>query len=200
MSVETEAFWAGEFGNEYLERNQVDWRKRIPFWQMVIQYASPASVLEVGCNAGQNLLAINAVDPDIELTGCDVNQAALLEAKKALPWCDIIECAAKDIGAFKDLPFDLIFTAGVLIHIPPEEINAVMQAIADAASKYVVAIEYDHSTEQEINYRGHSGRLWKRPYDLMYATLGLRTVWKTSLGPEQGFGEGCTAWVMEKKS
>ena len=34
--MKTEEVWAGEFGNAYLKRNQVDWRGRIPFWKMMV--------------------------------------------------------------------------------------------------------------------------------------------------------------------
>ena len=49
---EQQQFWAGEFGDEYVRRNQVDWRARIPFWREVIEMTGARSVHEVGCNCG----------------------------------------------------------------------------------------------------------------------------------------------------
>ena len=57
----TKDFWSGEFGEEYLKRNRVDWRKRIPFWKDVIDMTGARSVFELGCNAGWNLSAISGL-------------------------------------------------------------------------------------------------------------------------------------------
>ena len=84
--MKTEDFWAGQFGNEYLQRNQVNWQDRVPFWQSAVEFCAPTNALEVGCNAGWNLRAIQSVDQSIELYGVDVNAAAV----EALPlgrWC-----------------------------------------------------------------------------------------------------------------
>ena len=80
--MKTEEFWAGKFGNEYLERNQVNWQERAPFWQSAVEYCAPATALEVGCNRGHNLQAIQSVDSSIELYGVDVNATAVEEARQ----------------------------------------------------------------------------------------------------------------------
>ncbi len=199
MSQATEQFWAGDFGNEYLARNQIDWKPRVAFFRHLHNLTKMCSILEVGCNAGHNLKAIYESQKNIELAGCDINKTAIKQARALLPHADIDECPANKLVSFyKDWGFDVVMTAGVLIHIPPEEVRKVMLAIVATAYEYVVAIEYDAIQEQEIKYRGHEGRLWKRPYGSMYAEFGLKTIYTAELGPEQGFGEGCTAWVMRK--
>lgn len=201
MSTETEEFWAGEFGDQYLERNRVEWRKRVPFFSRIIKLTDIKSVLEVGCNAGQNLLAIQKAGNIIDLAGCDVNLTAALDAELALPSADIVIAAANDIpSTFEGQTFDMVMTAGVLIHIPSHEILNVMRSIVEMSNRWVLAIEYDSPTAEEINYRGHAGRLWKRPYGLIYESLGLRWAYMTHLGEHDGFGPGCTAWLMKKES
>jgi len=199
MSTETEQFWAGKFGNEYLERNQVDWQKRVPFFRKILTMTEIDSVLEVGCNAGQNLRAIQQVDPMISLAGCDVNITAGLEAEIALPSADITVAAANDlIETYCGYTFDLVMTAGVLIHIPSDEIRSVMKSIVDLSNRWVLAIEYSSDLAEEVNYRGHAGKLWKRPYGGIYQDLGLKPVHWCLLGHDDGFGELCTAWLLTK--
>lgn len=70
MSIETEEFWTGDFGNEYHKRNRVDWKWRIPFWKKLLEYYVPArSVFEFGCGPGWNLSAINAANRDVKTYG-----------------------------------------------------------------------------------------------------------------------------------
>lgn len=202
MSNETEQFWAGDFGKAYLERNQVDWTKRIPFYCRIVEMTNCVDVFELGCNAGWNLRAIGRVDQDIEIRGCDVNGDALIEASKAISYGDFEICAARDIVTFygPDWKHHLTMTAGVLIHIPEEEIWEVMRSMVALSSEYVLAIEYDSDKTEEVTYRGHSGRLWRRPYGPMYQSLRMHLIYSCKLGPEDGFGPGCTAWLLRKEA
>jgi pseudaminic acid biosynthesis-associated methylase len=188
--TETEEFWAGEFGDEYTKRNRVDWRARIPFWKEVIDITGARSVLEFGCNAGWNLSAIKRTYPDVYLEGVDVNPNALQQAANAglnvgsgfSP--DILGCGR-----------ELVFTSGVLIHIAPENLQKTMQDLVKVSSDYVLAVEYEAEEEEEVEYRGHAGKLWKRPYRQMYESLGLKHV--TTWYHPEGF-DNCVAWLMRK--
>ena len=192
-----ETQWAGEFGNEYVARNRVEWEKRAPFWQRVIDITSAAEFLEVGVNAGWNLRAIRSVSDEIAMTGIDVNHAALLEAAGA--GFDVEAASANELlSVFGDNCSELVFTAGVLIHIPPEEIHEVMRQIAIASKQFVVAIEYPADREEEVNYRGNADMLWRRPYGDMYQALGFDLIESGELGEADGFGDGCKFWILEK--
>ena len=79
----------------------------------------PKSVLEIGCFGGYNLRHINRLDPTIELTGFDINKKALKYAKEKLPSINTVNGSIYDLtDFFKENCFDVVFTAGVLIHIP----------------------------------------------------------------------------------
>lgn len=186
---EQEQFWAGEFGNEYTQRNRVDWRARIPFWRNMIDLTRARSVYEYGCNAGWNLTAIRAVAPHVAVRGYDINQLAVQQARAAgLDGDYTIPVMFRDT-------YELVFTAGVLIHVPQAELKALMESLIRASAQYVLAVEYEADEETEIMYRGHNGRLWKRPFGQLYEDLGLRLMNKLDAGP--GF-DRCTAWLMEK--
>lgn len=188
---DTTKFWEGAFGDDYLIRNRVNWRERVPFWRFILNLTRPDCVMEVGCNAGWNLRAIRDASPGTSLIGVDVNAAAIREAKRN--GFDAYLKPALGINDF-DMEANMVITAGVLIHVPPEDLRATMQAIVDRTTKHVVAVEYEADEEQEIEYRGHAGKLWKRPYGKLYEELGLKPVFDGAAG---GFDQ-CTYWLMEK--
>lgn len=192
---ETEAFWKGSFGDSYTERNKVDWTTRISFWSQVLRSCSTKvnSVLEVGCNSGANLRAIREADPSVRLTGIDINEKALAEARSKGFEC-YEQSALLQADMWKNQA-DLVATVGVLIHVPPADIDAVMRGIINASRRYVLAVEYWAHEEEEVVYRGNEGRLWKRPFGTMYQDLGLRFV--TESDPGAGFDK-CVAHLMEK--
>ena len=191
--MKTEQFWEGDFGNEYLQRNRVDWKARVPFWESAIEYCAPASVLEVGCNAGWNLMAMQKVDPSIELYGVDINAQAVEEARQN--GFEVMRTGAVTIaGLYDPGSMDLVVTCGVLIHVAPEDLDPVMRAIVATSAKYVLAVEYAAEQEEDIEYRGHMGRLWRRPFGALYQSLGLRLI---SEGVAGGFDD-CTYWLLEK--
>jgi spore coat polysaccharide biosynthesis protein SpsF len=183
--------WAGEFGDQYLGRNRVDWRSRVGFWDTIVGVTGARSVSEFGCNAGWNLSAIKRAHPDVATFGIDVNENAIEQAISA--GLDVIP------GSILTVPAELVFTSGVLIHIPPEALQEVMQHIVDASYDYVLAVEYEsHSgEEEEINYRGNDEMLWRRDYGRLYQEMGLEMVDKWTIGDEHGF-DSCTAWLMRK--
>lgn len=193
--MSTVEFWSGDFGNEYVDRNRVDWRKREHFWSGVIP-ADAQSVLEVGCNIGSNLKVIRALRGDMECVGVDVNQKAILEAAGA--GLQVHRMPAGDIAErFGMERFDVVFTAGVLIHIAPEDLDRVMAAIVATSKRYVIAVEYAHPEETHVTYRGHEGKLWKRPYAKLYERMGLKVLQYGFAGSQDGF-DNCAYAVMEK--
>lgn len=187
-------FWAGSFGEDYTKRNRVDWRQRVPFWQHILDRTMASTFLDVGCNAGWNLLALREIVGDrLEASGCDVNMAALEEA--ASHGFDVVNMSGAGVADyFGHGVAGLVVTSGVLIHVAPSDLKATMQAIVDVSAQYVLAVEYEATEEEEVNYRGHAGRLWKRPYSKLYQELGLSLV---EHGEANGFDQ-CHYWLLEK--
>ena len=190
MTVQ-EQVWKSDFGVEYTKRNRVRWNLRIPFWQDIINWTQPESVLDVGTNAGWNLLAIGDKHKDIELKGIDVNPYALAEATAA--GLDVEEMSALDVGTRWPNEFDLVASSGVLIHIAPDDISQVMDSMIAAARRHVLAIEYPSKVEREINYQGRDGLLWKRHFGAMFQDKGLILMEEGDAG--YGFNE-CYFWLL----
>ena len=197
MPTAQEEFWRGSFGFEYTDRCRVDWQTRVPFWRDIIHDFRPRSVLEVGCNAGWNLHAIRSIATDIALAGVDVNQAAREEAAQA--GFEVHDTPASLVGNRWPNQFDLVFTAGVLIHVAPGDIADVMDSIIAASRRWVLAIEYAANEEEEVAYRGHWERLWRRPFGAMYADMGLVPIESGLLSNDDGF-DRCGYWMLEKSA
>lgn len=190
-----ETLWAGQFGNDYLRRNRVDWFKRVPFWRRIVHLTHAQSVLEVGSSAGWNLHALAECGVPT-LIGLDINHDAVQEATASglhvihgtPELCDSI--ASK---------FDLVFTAGVLIHIGPDKLEQTMRSIIAASNRFVLAVEYGAEHETEVKYRGLSDALWKRAYGAHYQALGLEMVAHGEAGADVGF-DSCEWWLLEKRA
>ena len=153
--------WKDNFGDEYTRRNVVDWRSRIPIFERILDGLEIDSVLEVGCNRGHNLLAIHDIIGDKEIYGIEPNgYARSLAQREGL---DVINGDICDIP-FKDGYFDLVFTYGVLIHIPENMLPRALNELYCVSRHYIVLAEYFSEKDEVIHYRGYDDMLWRRNY------------------------------------
>lgn len=182
--------WSGNFGDKYHSRNRVIWRNRIEFWKSVIEKTGSRCAYEIGCGPGWNLSAIRRAYPDVCVAGEDVNEKALDQAFAAG-----LDVYPADGG--HHCTAELVFTAGVLIHIPPENLQAMMQRIIDISTDYVLAVEYNSISREEepVTYQGQEGLLWRRNYGALYQNMGLKLVALGDAG--EGF-DNCTYWLLRK--
>ena len=162
--TDQETFWAGAFGDNYIDRNRSDGllNSKIAMWSQMIRCANRVnSIKELGCNVGLNLEALHHLNSDYKLSGVEINKAAATEAEKlgiASISCGTITEPLADEEA------DLTFTAGVLIHINPERLPVVYNNLVSLSSRYVLVAEYYNPTPAEVSYRGHTERLFKRDF------------------------------------
>jgi pseudaminic acid biosynthesis-associated methylase len=173
-----ESLWAGEFGSEYSARNRgsdLVASNEALFARILRRTGDVGSVLELGCNIGNNLRALRALLPGAELHGVEINDEAADEVRA---WGGAGVETASIIGYEPGRTFDLVFTKGVLIHIDPERLPDVYATLAAASSHYVVVCEYYNPTPVEVRYRGHEHALFKRDFagELMDSVPGLRLV------------------------
>lgn len=181
--------WRGTFGDEYTKRNDFDWTKRIPSFKKILKDIVVKDILEIGSNQGKNLLALEEIG--YAAMGIEPNTLARKIAEKH----ELLTFP----GTATDIPFgtgtfDLVFTAGVLIHVHPKELQASMEEIIRVSSRYVLAIEYEAKNETMVNYRGQRDMLWKRPFGKLYKDLGLKML---SHGKIDNFDRS-HFWLMEK--
>lgn len=163
-ATDQESFWAGEFGNRYIDRNkdsQLLASNISLFSQIISCLPGVESVFEVGANIGMNLRAIRKLLPEATLSAVEINEKAYRELE------ELKEVRAQ-LGSILDVEIDaqsdFVFTKGVLIHIAPEKLDEVYEKIVAASRRYVCVIEYYNPVPDEIPYRGHEGKLFKRDF------------------------------------
>ncbi len=176
QATEQETFWAGEFGDAYTSRNEVLPEARAPFFAEIVGATSGVeSVCELGANKGHNLIALRSIVPSLRATGVELNPVAFQQLS-SIAGITAIQSAIQDFEP--QLTYDLVFTCGVLIHLNPGSLPGVYLKIASLANKYVLINEYFNPTPTEIEYRGNSGKLFKRDFagEFLDSTQGFEPV------------------------
>ena len=113
-------WWKGEEGNLYTARNNPDecqLRARRELFGEILDWVEPdtlESICEIGCNRGSNQRVLRRMGYK-NLVGVEPNESA---RKKAIELCEVYE----SIDQIEVEP-DLVFTCGVLIHVPPTELK-----------------------------------------------------------------------------
>lgn len=191
------ALWRSEFGRAYTERNDRDRPERALAWRRLLDGIAPRRVLEVGCNVGWNLTYLDRLG-FTELYGVEPQPGAAARARGRRPGSHVMVGTAFELP-LADRSCDLVFTSGVLIHIAPDSLGAALDEIHRVAGRWIAAIEYDAPVEQEIEYRGHHGALWKRDHGAAWRTRhpDLRAIRRIDLGAELGYDD-CTAHLFER--
>ena len=191
------ALWRSQFGREYTDRNDVAKPERIVSWQRLLDGIVPQRAVEVGCNVGWNLTYLKELGVK-ELYAVEPQAYAVEKARARNPEYNVLCGTGFDLP-FKDGFADLAFTSGVLIHIAPKDLPKVMAEMYRVSRRYIVAIEYDWPTEEEIKYRGNADSLWKRPHGQIWQSQypALKLLRKLELSPSDGY-DNCVAHLFEK--
>ena len=177
--TEQEEFWAGSFGENYIQRNQgKDYlASNIAFFANALKSADQVeSCIEFGANIGMNLRALKALFPQQEQHAVEINPAAAEELRKHIPPQNVFEGSIIDYRVYKTFDFSLI--KGVLIHINPDILAEVYRKIVESSRRYIIVAEYYNPSPVTVTYRGHEGRLFKRDFagEMLDAYPELRLV------------------------
>ncbi|MGC6480087.1 MAG: pseudaminic acid biosynthesis-associated methylase [Flavobacteriaceae bacterium] len=160
-----ESFWAGQFGNEYIERNQGSQllASNLNFFTHCLKSAQPIdSCLEFGANIGMNLKAFKLLMPNIRLAGVEINEKAHAQLENTIGKESAHHTSIFDFKT--DSKYDLTMTKGVLIHIHPDQLPLVYEKLYHHSRKYILIAEYYNPVPETILYRGESDRLFKRDF------------------------------------
>lgn len=197
-----EDFWMGEFGDSYCVRNQPKEQtiteRRFMFSKMLGSSEAIASGLELGANVGINMRALRSLAPEMELAAVEIN-AQGVEQLNLIQGLQVFHQSILDFTPQRR--WDLCFTCGVLIHMPPDWLPSIYRKLHLASSRYILCSEYYNPTPVEISYRGHAGVLFKRDFagEMLDMFSDLRLV-------DSGFfyrrtipaGDDMTWFLMEK--
>ena len=196
--------WNGSFGDSYQDRNASSWsgiKNRSRLFGDIFQCMEiankatptaqpfPASIIEVGGGCGDNLRAIDMIYErsrmPVKLMSCDPNEAA----RKAM--ADVATVLPGDLSQlpYSDGSADLVFTSGVLIHVPPKDLPRAMSEIYRVSKRWILSIEYYNNVPEEIPYRGNDGMMWRRDWGEEWMAkypdlkvLGVGFAWKRTTG------------------
>jgi len=160
-----ESFWAGEFGEDYIDRNKGDLllAANLNFFNNALKMAvKPNSMVEFGANIGMNLKAMKLLFPGIQIKAIEINEKAHAQLSQVIGFDNAINSSIFDAEISEKV--DLALIKGVLIHINPDMLNTVYQKLYDVSSKYIIVAEYYNPAPVSIPYRGHEDRLFKRDF------------------------------------
>ena len=163
--TEQEAFWAGDFGNEYIGRNQGEalLASNLAFFAKATRAASDvSSCIEFGANIGMNLKALKLLYPRIDAHGIEINLEATKQLQRVIPVANI--CHQSILEFRPRRRWDLVLIKGVLIHMNPDVLPLVYDTLVSSAGRYLLVAEYYNPSPVSISYRGHSDRLFKRDF------------------------------------
>jgi pseudaminic acid biosynthesis-associated methylase len=165
FKTEQEKFWAGDFGDAYIDRNQGDklLASNLNMWVNMLKNAKKLdSCIEFGANIGMNLKALKLLHPEQDQFGIEINSDAAIELEKVIPASNVFKSSIFDFEPYRT--FDLSFIKGVLIHINPDELQNVYEKLVASCGKYLLVAEYYNPSPVAIPYRGHNDRLFKRDF------------------------------------
>ena len=159
-----EEFWAGEFGDSYISRNESEnlLASNIALFADIFSSLDkvPLSVMELGANIGMNVKAIQKLSPGAQFTGIEINKQAC--EILAGTGCEVIESSI--IDAVTSKTFDLVFSKGVMIHLMQDQLVSTYKKMYEWSNRFILIAEYYNPTPVMIPYRGNSDRLFKRDF------------------------------------
>ena len=137
-----------EFWNKYTDKNESNYNEEFAkFIRDLTGSLRCASVLEVGCNTGNDL---RELPKNFEVYGIDLNERALVFAKQKLPSFKFKN------GSITDLPYeessiDFVFTHNVLNYISEQEMDKAIKELYRVSKKYILNCELFDENESTIN-------------------------------------------------
>ena len=136
-----------------------------------------ASVLDVGCGTGRMGVLLAEVLPGAMYCGMDVNPIAVAKAAAAVPNGLIVQHSIQDWATTGE-PWDLVIASEVLMHIPPEDIEAVVGKLRELAAWTLITVDWTEPVD------GKPSRWnWRHDYEALglipYARLGAQTMYVT---------------------
>jgi ubiquinone/menaquinone biosynthesis C-methylase UbiE len=137
-----------EFWNKYTDENKSNYNEEFAkFIRDLAVSLRCTSVLEVGCNTGNDL---RGFPENFEVYGVDLNERALDFAKQKFPSFKFKKGTIVDLP-FGDSSIDFVFTHNVLNYIPEQKVDMAIQELYRVSKKYILNCELFDEIESTIN-------------------------------------------------
>lgn len=178
--TEQEMFWGGRFGDDYICRNDNKelFAANLNFFDEILcRTKDVKTILELGANIGINISAINNLLPNSKTSAVEINLKAFMKLKSVCTG-NAYMSSVLDIGSKIKKQYDFVFTKGVLIHIDPNELQKVYEAMYKLSKKYICVAEYYNPSPMSLEYRGEHNKLFKRDFagDLLNKYKNLKLI------------------------
>jgi pseudaminic acid biosynthesis-associated methylase len=204
FQTEQENFWAGEFGDDYIHRNQGDalLAANLDFFVKALKQARDvSSCIEFGANIGMNLKALQLLFPKLDVHGIEINPNAAALLAMTIPAAHVYPTSLLNFEPTRS--WDLTLIKGVLIHLNPDVLPVVYDKLVQSCQRYLLVAEYYNPSPVAIPYRGHSDRLFKRDFagDIMDRHPQMKLVdYGFAYRRDPNFPQDDITWfLMEKK-
>ncbi len=162
--------WAGQFGNEYIERNRklTNWKynntDRLEVTKSFFNdIPRDASILELGCNVGSIIRILDSMG-FTDVTGIDMNEKAIKIISKAHPNYKFEHISIQEYNPH--VQFDLVYTSGVLIHQNPNKyLRRIIKKMERLSNKWIFGFEYYAPKFEKIDY---PTPCYKGPFETLF--------------------------------
>lgn len=166
---------------------------KLELLSMLIPKKAGYKILNFGCGVGRDMDFFGKYfGNDIDLYGCDISQKSIEYAASITEGYKYFQSEETEALYHQNVKFDVVFIAGVLHHMDPEERSVWMQAIADnvAAGGYMCVFEHNpinpktkHIITHPIEYPPQDKLEWMLKLNdikklLVSANPGMREYWK----------------------
>jgi SAM-dependent methyltransferase len=140
-----ESYWDGvDAGRDSAGTRRSAWLADLP------AFRDAASALELGCGPGRNLWALQQRHPAMTLQGIDINPEGIAHARTRVRG----EFLSGDLyqlpALLGDRRVDVIFTMGVLIHLHPDTLPVLLEAMRAHARRSLVFVEQVSATNEVV--------------------------------------------------
>jgi len=199
-----EEFWAGDFGEEYILRNQGDrlLASNLAFFSKALgRIGDVKNAIEFGANIGMNIKALQLLFPEMDVSAIEINAQAAKQLESILPQQNIYNTSILDFSPKQK--WDLVLIKGVLIHISPSELPRVYEALTNSSAKYLLVAEYYNPEPVSIPYRGYSDRLFKRDFagEILDAYPQIKLIdYGFAYRRDPVFPQGDITWFLMEKT
>jgi len=165
--TEQEKFWAGQFGEDYIARNEAtpdNISGNLFFFAKILPKLErrPDSIIEFGSNIGVNLRAIRLLQPQAHLTAIEINKSAVTRLREDNVAHEVIHSSLLEFSPTRK--YKLSFIKGVMIHISPSQLVDLCHKLAGSSSDYVLIAEYYNRRSEKVEYRGHENKLFRSDF------------------------------------
>lgn len=140
------------------------------------KYTPFDAVLEIGSNAGQNLLLLALKFPEVEFHGIDINSRFIEAGKNWLADKGVTNVSLKvgradRVDDFRDRNFDIVFTDATLMYIGPDKIRGVLREMKRMTRRAILMnewhLERPNSSDPSLWYYLH----WVHNYRVLLEGL-----------------------------